>query len=271
MGDLILCKIPLAGTPYYLEDFGINIYSLEELSHLAFKHSDMISEDIMCSDFTDWIESELHLDSLKRELNDLIAEGASLHIFMGRVLSNCGYLTESDLKKTMERISALENKSEAEIRKIRADRLLNTDRLSDAVLEYTAILEDRKTLKLSNVSEGDVFFNLGVCYSRMFFFEEARECFNIAFEKNRKTEAVKAVLYVDLLTKNEVSFKEFVNKYLIPPDLVEEVKATFDKEVSSNQVTSFRSRVESVYEKDPSSLASLVGIWENEYEKNSGI
>jgi hypothetical protein len=105
----------------------------------------------------------------------------------------------------------------------------------------------------------------------MFFFEEARECFNIAFEKNRKTEAVKAVLYVDLLRKNEEDFKAFVNKYLIPPDLVEEVKATFDKEASSNQVTSFRSRVESVYEKDPSSLASLVGIWENEYEKNSGI
>ncbi|MCR4782013.1 MAG: hypothetical protein K5851_04615 [Lachnospiraceae bacterium] len=271
MGDLILCKIPLAGTPYYMDDFGINIYSLEELSHLAFKHTDMLSEDIMTGDFTNWVGEELHLPALKRELDDLIAEGASLHIFVGRLLSNCGYLTESDLKKTIDRIQALENKSEAEIRKIRADRLLHSDRLSDAVLEYTSILEDRKNLKLSVVNEGDVFYNLGVCYSRMFFFEEAKECFNSAYEKNRRTESIKALLHCVLLMNDENAFKAVVDRYLVPPDLVEVVKDEFNNSINSSSVESFKAKVEKAYSQDPKSLAALVGIWESEYEKNSGI
>ena len=271
MSDLILCKNPLAGTPFFMDSYGINIYSLEEFSHLAFRHPDMMSEDIMSKEFTDWIALEMQLPILKRELDDLIAEGTSLHIFVGRVLSFCGYLTEAEKRKTIDRITALENKSEAEIRKIRADRLLNTDRLSDAVLEYTSILEDSKKLKLSVPAEGDIFYNLGVCFARMFFFSEAKKCFTSAFEKNRKEQSIKSLLMVCLVMGDSVVFDEIVSKYLVPPDLVEVVKSEYNFTNSSVKVVSFKDKVSNAFHNDPQSLASLMNIWESEYVKNSGL
>ena len=271
MSDLVLCKNPLAGTPYFMDSYGINIYSLEEFSHLAFRHPDMMSEDIMSKEFTDWIAVEIQLPILKRELDDLIAEGTSLHVFVGRVLSSCGYLTEVEKKRTIDRIQSLENKSEAELRKIRADRLLNTDRLSDAVLEYTSILEDSKKLKLSVPAEGDIFYNLGVCFCRMFFFSEAKKCFTSAFEKNRKEQSIKSLLTVCLCMEDTNGFEEIISKYLVPPDLVEVVKNEYNFTNSSVKVVSFKDKVSEAYKHDPSSLSSLMNIWESEYIKNSGL
>ena len=42
MGELIYCKNSIAKTPYYIEDAGLNIYSLEELSYYIYNNPYLI-------------------------------------------------------------------------------------------------------------------------------------------------------------------------------------------------------------------------------------
>ena len=52
-------------------------------------------------------------------------------MFIGRLLSSCGYLTQAEIRQTMELIASIENKSEGECKKIRADRLLMNNKIED--------------------------------------------------------------------------------------------------------------------------------------------
>ncbi len=271
MGELILCKVPLAGTPYYIDSVGINIYSLEELSFIAFYHTELLNEDLISTDFTEWVGKELKLPSLKRELDDLLAEGTAFHIFLGRVLRESGYLTDHELKISMDKLALMENKSEAEIRKIRGDRMFKIGRYSDAIIEYTSILEDRKKLKISNVTEGELFYNLGVSYARMFFFEEALVCFRTSYEKTRKDIALRSLLLTCLVSEDESAFDEETERFLVKPDIVDDVKKAYNVSLTQNDVVSFGEKIEKACEERPSSIMAVAGIWKSEYEKNSGM
>jgi tetratricopeptide (TPR) repeat protein len=271
MGELILCRVPLAGTPYYIDSAGINIYSLEELSFIALYHTELLNEDLLSGDFDDWVGRELKLNSLKRELDDMLAEGTAFHIFIGRVLRESGYLTDHELKTCMDRLALMENKSEAEIRKIRGDRMFKTGRYSDAIIEYTSILEDRKKLKISNITEGDLFFNLGASYARMFFFEEALVCFRTAYEKTRKDVALRSLLLTCLISEDEKAFSDETERFLVTPDIVDEVRKAYNISLAQNEIVSFEDKIEKACNENPSSLMAVAGIWKSEYEKNSGM
>ena len=55
MGELILCKRPIAAIPYYLEGASINVYSLEELSYFLYHHTYQIPQDFMSVELCHWI------------------------------------------------------------------------------------------------------------------------------------------------------------------------------------------------------------------------
>ena len=57
MGELILCRMPIAGSPYYIEEKGINIYSLEELSYYI-ANSTYLCFYEPSADLLDWKRTE---------------------------------------------------------------------------------------------------------------------------------------------------------------------------------------------------------------------
>lgn len=271
MSELILCKAPLAYIPFYIENAGINIYSLEELSYLSIKHTDLITEELMSSEFTKWIGEELFETTLQKELDDMIAKGMTLNLFMGRILKYAGYLTERELRETVLKIAVFQNKSEAEIRKIRADRLLSLERFSDAIPEYISILYDKDKFSLNETQEGNIYHDIGACYSRMFFFSEAKKSFKIAYDKNHNIETLKELLFLMLILKDEEGFNSIINEYLITPDIEDEVKSKFNKINESRDIHDFLYEIDRDMKEDKEKVNSLIKIWENEYTKNNGI
>ncbi len=68
MGELILCRMPIAGSPYYIEEKGINIYSLEELSYYIANSTYLLTPAFMNRQLISWIGRELKEVKLEKEL-----------------------------------------------------------------------------------------------------------------------------------------------------------------------------------------------------------
>ena len=88
MGELILCSRPLAAFPYFLEDAGINIYSLEELCYYIEKNMYLLDERMMDEALCGWLETELAMPKtagmLRRSEVGRGASRSSSPVFCGR-------------------------------------------------------------------------------------------------------------------------------------------------------------------------------------------
>ncbi len=49
MGTAILCQIPRAEHPWYLENIGLNIYSAEELGYFIRNNLTLADESVVCA------------------------------------------------------------------------------------------------------------------------------------------------------------------------------------------------------------------------------
>lgn len=213
MGELILAKTPVAANPYYIEELSLNIYSLEELSYYVYHNVWLLSADFMSVSLVKWIDCELSLHSLSSTLDKMISDSAPLSLFVSEILTFDGYLTKGEIRDTLSIINSFENKSEAECRKLRADRLFENGRIVSAIFEYQSLLESRENLSHSLC--GDIFHNLGTALSRLFFMKEASDCFKSAYESNRNRESLNAYLLSLLLSGDEEKFNHESKKYLL--------------------------------------------------------
>lgn len=155
-------------------------------------------------------------------MRELVSENAPFHMFIGRLLSSCGYLTQTEIRQTMELVAAIENKSEGECRKIRADRLMEKNKIEDAIYEYENILLD--TSDLSNTVIGDVYHNLGTAYARLYFFQQAVKNFENAYSYNHRNDSLRAMFYAIRCERNELQFESAVQKYHLSAEEAEKIK-----------------------------------------------
>ena len=102
MGEMIYCRCPIAATPYYIEEVSLNVYSLEELSYYIQHNVYLLNQDFMSQDLCNWIGRELGLKTLMNELQEMITEGKPLHIFVGKILMETGYLTNAEIRTLLE-------------------------------------------------------------------------------------------------------------------------------------------------------------------------
>lgn len=182
MGELLLCSHELAFVPYYIDSVALNVYSLEELCYCLIENTDLIEDSFMDEDFIDWIRTELKLPDLAGRLDQQKAENKGLPEFVLTLISGCDYCTQEETDRIKRILTDFENKSEAECKKIRADRLLQKKRYHAAILEYKRLLAFPET---EGILAGNIFHNMGTAYAGLFSFGEAAACYGKAYEKNK--------------------------------------------------------------------------------------
>lgn len=182
MGELLLCSHELAFVPYYIDSIALNVYSLEELCYYLIENTDLIEPSFMNGDIIDWIRTELKLPHLASRLEKQKAENESLLSFVLTLISGCDYCTQEETEQIKQILTDFENKSEAECKKIRADRLLQKKRYHAAILEYKRLLTFPET---EGILAGNIFHNMGTAYAGLFSFKEAADCYEKAYEKNK--------------------------------------------------------------------------------------
>ncbi|MCR5196062.1 MAG: hypothetical protein K6D38_07065 [Pseudobutyrivibrio sp.] len=273
MSTLIYCKNSIAASPYYIEEASLNVYSLEELSYYMLNNVYLLSTKMMSAELCNWIGRELKMPQLSTELMGLVQNNSPLHIFVGHILNANGYASNKEIKDLLGIISTFENKSEAERKKLRADRLIASEKLVDAIYEYETLLSDDVVGDLPRVVEGDVYHNLGVAFARLFFFDEACRCFDEGYKKNQKKQTLFCLLYATRCSGDKTAFDEFVNKYQVSKDDVDEVLKIVSNASSNENIVGFDSAINGLVFSDGNSAESketiknVISNWKEEYIK----
>lgn len=102
----------------------------------------------------------------------------------------------------------MEQKSDFECDKIRADQLMEKEKYLAAIYRYKHLLDEADTKETSEVLRGNIWHNLGTAYARLFLFEEAGCCFEKAYALNKQKESLRECLMCCRCRHDEEAFAE---------------------------------------------------------------
>lgn len=190
MGGLILCRSEEAEKPYYISSLGMYIYSVEELCYSLYNNIYLISSDFVDEELIGFLRNETKDVWLADELTFLKEKKAGLREMVITILLYTDYYTKKEVDELRTLINTLSTLGTEERLKRRADNFLLNNKFDSAIQNYAAILNEKEhTMK--DDFYGNVFHNTGVAYGRLFHYEQAAECFKMAFGLNDNQESLK--------------------------------------------------------------------------------
>ena len=182
MALVTICKYRRAKTPYFLEQAGLNMYSLEELAWFLY-HNICLAEPQMFDDrLCRWLEEEIGSSELARRIRNGKESGTNFQNLVISVVGAVDLFTNQELAELGEQLKSLGTMQEQERLKLRADGLLNSRNEWAAAEEYRRILRMHQNTRLGVEFYAAVWNNLGICYVRQFLFERAVECFETSMQ-----------------------------------------------------------------------------------------
>lgn len=169
--QVILCTGTYAKTPYYLEKFGVNLFSIEELCYYMCENAYLIDKDFMEEDLIAWIDTECSLKSLARQLYTLIHNDGSVSAFVGIILEETCYISKPE-RELIEKLLTQNRNMDLSLRKKnRADYFLEHGLYTKALLEYDQLQYEVDPKRREIL--GAIHHNKGVALARLFTFEQA--------------------------------------------------------------------------------------------------
>lgn len=269
MGELILCNQKLAAIPYYLEDASVSVYSLEELSYYIENSRYLLGTDFMKEELCSWMEKELRLVALAEQLRELCREGGALSEFVRLILQESGYCGKETVKLIVHTLQELENKSDFECGKIRADRYMENHKYINGIYEYRKLLEAKET---NPILLGDVWHNLGTAYARMFLFDEAFVCYRNAYEYNRNPESLRECLYVCRCMHDDENFQKTSDAYHVADEEQEKIAEDLSALCRMDEIREFEETLEEMFAaREEQDISGLLEKWKSNYRKNCRI
>ena len=194
MGELLLCNEARAAMPYYIEGVSINVYSIEELNYYIINNTYLLDDDFMSLELCTWIENHAHLPKLAMHLRTIISTNGRLSAFV---------------------TGLLEEKSEFECLKIRADRLMEKKKYTAAIFEYKKLLSCEDAKHTERVLYGNIYHNLATAYVQLFLFDIAADLYLEAFRQNGDRKSLWSCLYAYKLDNNDIGYARIVREYSV--------------------------------------------------------
>ncbi len=224
MGELLFCNEPIASMPYFIEGIALNVYSLEELSFYILQNTYLIERNFMCEELCTWLEEDLKVEALGEELRDIIKNNGSLLDFVKSILTASGYCTSKEISQVCQVVSEMQNKSEFECRKLRADRLMEKEKYLSSIYGYKQLLELEDAKAESPIILGNIWHNLGCAYARLFLFQEAESCFCKAYDLNGNQESLRQRLFCFCCMGDEEGFMQAASSYSLDEMQIREIQ-----------------------------------------------
>jgi len=130
---------------------------------------------------------------LAERLRDIMHMDGRLSEFVLALLVECGYCPRETIKEIVRVVRDMEEKSDFECNKVRADRLLEKEKYLSSIYEYKRLLDSNEAGEQSKELIGNIWHNLGTAYARLFLFQEAMHCYDKAYELNGNPESQAAI------------------------------------------------------------------------------
>ena len=205
MGELFICNEPIAALPYYIEGISWNVYSLEELCYYVEHNTYLLEKDFMNEELCTWIGKEVKNLKLAERLRDIMRMDGRLSEFVLALLVDCGYCPRETIKEIIRVVRDMEEKSDFECNKVRADRLMEKEKYLSSIYEYKRLLDSNEAGEQKKELIGNIWHNLGTAYTRLFLFQEAMHCYAKAYELNGNPASQEAILMAGRCLNHEIN------------------------------------------------------------------
>ncbi len=279
MGELLLCHETIASLPYYAEGAGVNIYSMEELCYYIAGNTYILDSSFMNEELCTWIEKQMGLYKLAERLRNLIRSQGLFSDFVLAILEQTGYSTMQEMQDVILTLRQMEEKSDFECGKIRADQLMEKKKYLGAIYEYKRLLASSDAEQESNLLVGNIWHNLGTAYARLFLFEESAKCYDRAHFLNQAEESLKACLMSYRCMRDEDAFmKKAVENHLDDME-IQEIKNELSVASRGEHTEAFEEHLEEIALQNESGdriwakeqLSEIIFKWKEDYRRSSRV
>lgn len=260
MSGYILCKAPMASAPYYIQNTGVNIYSIEELCYYLHRNLYLVDETLMNAGLCRWLSQELGMKELTRRLALLLERGSvPMEDFICEILRSINYLSQEEMRTYRNKISALEKQSPPVREKLKGDCLMENRKYVNAIRVYRSVLEQAAQRNSSPRFAGSIYHNLGCAYSHLFQKEEALACFEQAYERLHTRDALKHYLLAYSNAKTPIEYESRVAQMKVDEQTRQEIQNAISEFYNSSDIYVQEHSVE-----------ELLGQMTKEYHRNTG-
>lgn len=212
MGSLILCHKKKARHPYEIARIHVHIYTIEELCYYFCNNLYLVDYTIINKQLCEWLDEELELYDLSKELINLLDQNASNEQFVLTILSYASIYSAAEITKIHNVLERLKNQNDVEREKFKADNLLKSGEYSSAILVYHSIVNKEWDESLSKEFYGKVYGCLGAAYGKMFLYEEAARMYEKAVEICKDEKYLKAYQYCCYKYLSEADYVKMLSK-----------------------------------------------------------
>ena len=276
MGELILCNQQIAALPYYIESVSLNVYTLEELSYYIENNVYLIEQSFMDEELLSWIERELKMKDTAESLREIYRGNGTLSEFVICLLQASGYCDTATIQTIGHSLQEMENKSEFECGKIRADRYMENHKYISGIFEYRKLLQSLKKPE-NRMFAAQIWHNLGTAYARLFFFDKAAEYYSMAYELSRNEKSFESALLACRCAQDERGFQRKAAAHFMSEADMAEVRTKLTQISRMEEIESFEERINELFSGKEQQgewddeIAQLVNEWKDEYRKDCKI
>ena len=201
MGTMILCRGREAKRPFRVEGTQIRIFSAEELCYYIYNNIYLISNDFVNDKLIAFLAEEVLETALAERLNSLKKKNAGLAEMIVTILKTIDYYSIGEIEEIREILNTLNNQNVYERLKSRGDSYLFSKCFFNAIKCYERIIDECKAGEISAGVYAKVWHNMGVCYARMFMYEEAHNAFMQSYKHGQFEETRKCLMAAELMLK----------------------------------------------------------------------
>lgn len=279
MSELLFCHAPIAALPYYIEELGINIYSMEELCYFIAGNVFLLDDSFMNEELCTWIEKQMGAYKLAENLRNVIHAGRRLSVFVDLILEDTCYYSKAEIDNIVSVLEQLEQKTGFECSKMRADKLMEKEKYLAAIYAYRKLLESEEAKETDALLKGNVWHNLGTAYARLFLFGEAAACYENAYELNQTYESVWEALLCYCYMDDEEKLQQKCAQYYIDEHAIENLKKDQKDAKEDARIKEFDQRLEKIRSmltegqkiEAKDALNDIIFNWKEEYRRGCKV
>ena len=206
MSRIILGTGMYADSPFYVEKFYVNLYSVEELCYLLVEKAEMLDQDIMQRELIRWLDEQCGLNQLAHTLYSLLNQNGSTAAFVGTILEYVNLYPAETTAQTEQTVRNNEGLNPYERGKAKADYMLQNKKYYTALRQYYSLLE--RIPDTDSLLRASVLHNMGVACAKLFMFRQAADRFMQAYETDGNEDSLE--LYLAAL-RMHYDDKDYVN------------------------------------------------------------
>ncbi len=267
MSGNIIYSTKRTKNPYYVEELGLSIYTLEELCYFIYHYLEFLDDDFVSAKLVDFIENSMGFKALAAKIIRWVKSGSDFGQIMLMIEQDVHYLSVSEMNDLKARLDWRRSAKPVERLAKKADTLVVLKKYRRAITIYDEILEKERILKYTVRIKAKVLHNRGVAYARLFMFGEAAASLELAYSILNSIDILKEIYllqYLDIKSVGEPVCLDEVSEEVRKEWDVEIERYIKDAEKDNEYKTVIEAANQDSYKKT-SFFYDMIRQWKNEY------